>query len=254
MSYRDAPPRIGTSGWSFGHWKDDFYAGVPQRRWLEHAAACFTGLELNATFRRSPEESTVIRWREQTPDGFAFSIKGHRYITHNKKLREVADSVARLREDTEILGDRRSAVFWQLPPDLKRDDARLADFLDVLAEEWSDLPHAFEFRDPSWHRDATLNLLEEAGASNVISDAADWPRWDAVCGPLAYVRLHGHEETYVSAYGEKALATWVGRAWNWLAEGRQLHIYLDNDKSGAAPHDARLLMRRLKLEGCGEAA
>ena len=89
------------------------------------------------------------------------------------------------------------------------------------------------------------DALSRHRVANCISDAADWPLWDAVTTDLVYVRLHGHTETYASPYGERALRAWARKAKAWLGEGREVHVYFDNDADGHAPYDALRLMRML---------
>lgn len=233
--------RIGLSGWNYPEWKASFYAGVRRKDWLAHAARRFETLEVNATFYREQKPETLERWREAVPEGFVFAIKGHRYLTHRLRLADAAESLARQRANASHLGSKLAAVLWQLPPGLHADHERLEAFLAALAD-WSETRHAVEFRHKSWFEPATERLLEAAGVANCISDAARWPRWDAVTAPLVYVRLHGRPETYVSAYGADGLAPWQERIAGWRADGRDVLVYFDNDAAGAAFVDADLLV------------
>src|SRR5207249_6302931 len=112
---------IGTSGWNYKSWRKDFYGDTPQNRWLRFCSQRFTGIEVNDTFYRLQEKSTFEKWRDQTPETFRFAIKGHRYVTHNKKLLDVKESVIRCRESASPVGKRLAAVVWQLPAFLKKD-------------------------------------------------------------------------------------------------------------------------------------
>jgi uncharacterized protein YecE (DUF72 family) len=217
--------RIGTSGWNYPGWRDDFYAGVPQRNWLAFCASQFTAIEVNATFYREQKPATFARWREETPDDFAFAIKGHRFITHVKRLGSPQDSVVRQRDNAAELKDKLAVVLWQLPGNFKKNVERLMDFLEALGA-WPQVHHAIEFRHESWFDDEVAAALGRYGVANCISDAADWPIWEAVTTDLVYVRLHGHERTYASCYSEKQLAMWARRARGWLDEGRAVHVAL----------------------------
>lgn len=232
---------VGTSGWSYPAWRTGFYAGVPRCRWLAHCAERFTSLEVNATFYRLPKPETVAGWRDQTPEGFAFAVKGHRLITHVRRLADVDAPLARFRAALAPLGDRLAAVLWQLPPTLHRDLVLLRDFSSRLTA-WPEVRHALEFRHESWFEDAVEAALEEHGLATCISDAPRWPMWDAVTAGLAYVRLHGHTRQYSSAYGRAGLVPWAERVRAWLAQGHDVHVYFDNDAEGAAPADASLLL------------
>jgi len=237
-------PRIGTSGWSYPGWRQGFYAGVPRRRWLEHCARQFTAIEVNATFYRLLRPATYQGWRGQTPDGFVFAIKGSRFVTHLRRLQQPEQPVALQRERTAGLGDKLAAVLWQLPPDLEKDLERLEGFVRALGG-WPEARHAIEFRHPSWFDDQVAECLSRAALAVCLSDAAGWPMWERVTTDLVYVRLHGHQRTYASGYDRRALSGWAARVRGWLAEGRQVHLYFDNDAEGRAPYDALRLLELL---------
>ncbi len=237
---------IGTSGWSYPAWRAGFYQGVPQRRWLAHCAVHFTAVEVNATFYRTMKPEIPARWRDDTPAGFGFAVKGHRGATHLRRLRDAGESVQATRDGIAPLGDRIAAVLWQLPPNLKAESGLLGDFANVLAA-WPEVRHVLEFRHESWFTDATARLMADHGLVNCLSDSPRWPLWDAVTAEVVYVRLHGHETLYVSAYGEVGLRPWADRVAAWLAEGRDVHVYFDNDAEGAAPYDALTLMDMIGL-------
>lgn len=239
---------IGTSGWNYRGWKNDFYRGVPQREWLAHCARHFTGLEINSTFYRLPELATVQRWADQVPPEFGFAIKGSRYVTHVRRLKDAADSVRLLRERMQPMASRLRAVVWQLPANFRLNHERLEAFAAAL-EDWPEVRHAIEFRHVSWFTDAVVEQLEAAGVGICQSDAPDWPCWEAVTGPLAYCRLHGHTRTYASPYSDRLLGQWAGRVREWLTQGREVHVYFDNDAEGAAPQDALRLLKRLRDAG-----
>src|SRR5437868_12811978 len=123
---------IGTSGWNYKSWRDGFYGNTPQKQWLRFCAERFTAIEVNGTFYRLQPKSTFEKWRDETPDGFPFVIKGHRYVTHHKKLLDVEESVIRCRDNAAPLGNRLAAVIWQLPAMLRKDFGRLEKFVEAL--------------------------------------------------------------------------------------------------------------------------
>lgn len=229
--------RIGTSGWNYGPWKDGFYAGVPRKQWLSHYATRFDAVELNASFYRAVRPSTYAAWRAATPETFRFAIKGHRLVTHVNRLKDAAEPVMQQRDSARALGDRLAAVLWQLPASVTKDRARLETFLATLAA-WPDARHVMEFRHRSWFDAETADQLAAHRVASAISDSDRWPRWDAVTTDLVYVRLHGRPHCYLSPYPEDSLAEWAARAGTWGAEGREVHIYLDNTMEGAAATDA----------------
>lgn len=236
---------IGTSGWNYQGWKNGFYLNVPKKNWLEFYADKFSAIEINATFYGLQKKSTFEKWRDCTPAAFHFAIKGNRFLTHNKKLLNPHDSILLERDRACGLGDKLSAVLWQLPGKLGKDAARLENFVEALSS-WNEARHAVEFRNPSWFDDEVAEILSRHGIAVCMSDAADWPLWDKVCTDLVYIRLHGHELTYVSAYGPDRLRHWATRIKEWLTRGYDVHAYFDNDGEGAAPYDALTLLELIK--------
>jgi uncharacterized protein YecE (DUF72 family) len=236
--------RIGCSGWSYSHWKGRLYpAGLPSSRWLERYAEVFDTVEVNATFYRLPKRSTVEGWVEQTPEGFLFAIKGSRFLTHMRRLRDTGAGVARFWEPLEPLreGGRQGPVLWQLPESFKRDDEVLASFLEALPQA----RHCFEFRHSSWFAPPVRRLLEEHGASLAIGhDARRELPSAAPVGPLAYVRFHYGARGRDGNYSATELDEWRRRIAAWRAR-RDVFAYFNNDWRGYAPANARELARGL---------
>ena len=231
---------IGTSGWVYKPWREHLYGDAPLRRWLEIASRTFTALEINGSFYTQIKPATYERWRAETPDDFKFSVKGHRFVTHYKRLRDCRDSVERLRDQASGLGDKLAAVVWQLPSNFARNDERLDDFARAL-EAWPTARHALELRHRSWFVPEVAARLRAAQISVCLSDAPDFPLWREVTTDLVYVRLHGHTRKYASSYSGASLRRWRDAAAAWIAEGRDVHVYFDNDAEGAAVHNARAL-------------
>ena len=234
---------LGTSGWNYRSWKEGFYAGQPQSRWLAHASHVFNALEVNGSFYRQIRAETFRRWRDETPGRFRFALKGHRFITHYRRLREVARSIDLLREPAGELGAKLAVVLWQLPADLTLDLERLDGFLAEL-RRWSDVPHALEFRHASWFDAEVAQRLTQERVAVCLSDAPDFPLWREVTTDLVYVRLHGHTRKYASSYRRSHLARWADEIRRWSARGCDVHAYLDNDAEGAATRNA-LTLREL---------
>jgi uncharacterized protein YecE (DUF72 family) len=233
---------IGTSGWSYASWKTHFYSGVPRKRWLVHAASQFTALEVNGSFYSQIRPETYAAWAAQVPAGFRFAVKGHRFITHYKQLRDVGESVERVLDQASPLGDKLAVVVWQLPASRRVDLARLDEFLAVLARN-SQVRHALEVRHRSWFTDEVAARLTAARVANCLSDAPDFPLWPAVTTDLVYVRLHGHTRKYASSYSHASLRRWAASVHTWLGEGRDVHVYFDNDAEGHAVTNARTLLQ-----------
>lgn len=236
---------IGTSGWNYDEWKAGFYAGLRRADRLPHYARQFDAVEVNATFYRLQNPETLAHWRDETPDHFRFAIKGNRYLTHNKKLKDPREPIRLERDNTRPLAPKLSAVLWQLPGNLDKNMERLRGFCEAL-REWNEARHVVEFRHTSWFDEETAECLDAHGIGSCQSDAADWPMWDAVTGGLVYIRLHGHTRTYASRYATPSLKRWASSIRLWQKEGKPVHVYFDNTADGAAPRDAMKLRSMLR--------
>jgi uncharacterized protein YecE (DUF72 family) len=229
--------RIGCSGWSYRDWRENFYPpGTPSSRWLSHYASVFDTVELNATFYRLPEKMTAEGWAEQVPDDFLFAVKGSRYLTHMRRLRDMKTGLKRFWDRLEPLREagKLGPVLWQLPERFTRDDETLAGALAALPTA----EHCFEFRHPSWFAGDVYALLEEHGASLALGDDArrQLPAASPV-GPLAYLRLHYGSRGQDGNYSERELDTWRRRVAAWRSK-RSVFVYLNNDWRGFAPRNA----------------
>ena len=236
---------IGTSGWSYQHWQDCFYTGVVRKDWLKFYAECFSAVEVNGTFYRLQSSATFQKWFNETPATFRFAIKANRYLTHNKKLLDPKPSVLIEKTQAGALGEKLAVVLWQLPGLLKKDLPRLKGFIDAL-QQWPEVRHSIEFRHDSWFDDETAACLTQAEIAVCLSDDETWPMWDRVTTNLIYIRLHGHTRTYASFYSKPELADWAERIAQWAKQGKDVHIYFDNDAKCAAPFNALTLQALLE--------
>jgi uncharacterized protein YecE (DUF72 family) len=236
---------IGTSGWNYDSWREDFYRGLARKQWLVFCAGQFTAVEVNATFYRLQDKKTFRHWRDATPENFRFAIKGNRFLTHNKKLLDPLPSIRLERDRAKGLGDKLAAVIWQLPERFHKNLERLEGFARAL-NSWRTVRHAIEFRHDSWFDDEVAACLHAHRLAVCQSDAADWPLWGAVTTDMVYIRLHGHSATYASSYHARELGQWANRIRRWLKQGRDVHVYFDNDARGAAPRNAMELIRRVE--------
>lgn len=233
--------RIGTSGWSYRHWVDRFYpAGLRSEQWLVHYARQFDCVEVNNSFYRLPTAETVDHWRAQTPDGFLFTLKASRYITHMKKLQDCAAPLAAFMQLACRLGDRLAAVLFQLPPHWHVNPDRLARFLDLLPD---DQQFAIEFRDPSWHVEPVYALLRDHGVGFCQFDLGGLRSPPVVTAKLVYMRLHGPHRVYGGSYAERELQSCAEQIRAWDAEGCNVFVFFDNDQDACAVQDAQRLQQ-----------
>jgi uncharacterized protein YecE (DUF72 family) len=237
--------RIGCSGWNYKHWRERVYpVGLPPKRWLEHYATLFDTVEVNNTFYRLPTRSAVAGWVGGSPPGFVFTVKASRYLTHIKRLTDLGAGVERFYERIEPLvrSPKMGPVLWQLPPNFKRSDERLAAALERLptAER-----HCFEFRDPSWFVADVYELLRAHGAALVIGDHRDRP-WQPheVTADWTFIRFHYGTDGRNGNYSTRELERWASRIGEWR-ERCDVYAYFNNDWEGYAVANGLWLRERL---------
>jgi uncharacterized protein YecE (DUF72 family) len=235
---------IGTSGWIYKHWKDNWYKGVRPKDYLNYMTSKFNALEANGTFYRLPKRESFEAWRANTPPDFRFAIKAHRFLTHRKKLKDVAEGIGRQKEAAGGLQEKLAVVVWQLPGNFRANVDRLRSFLADL-QSWSETRHALEFRHESWFTSEVAAVLADHRIAVCISDAPKWPIWHEITTDLVYIRLHGHEYLYASPYSDEQLDSWADKIRGWRDGGCDVHVYFDNDWHANAPYDAEKLKQRL---------
>ncbi|GEL98830.1 DUF72 domain-containing protein [Cellulomonas terrae] len=255
--------RTGISGWRYAPWRHVFYpTGLPQRRELEFASRRLTSIEINGSFYALQKPESYLAWASETPDGFVFSVKGPRFVTHLKKLADVRVPVANFFASGVLaLGPKLGPVLWQLPPNLGFHPDRLAAFFDLLprttaaaarlaAEHderlddraWTTtdadrpLRHVLEVRHASFEDPAFVELLRAHGIGLVVADAAGrWPVIEDVTADLVYVRLHGETELYASGYDDDALDRWATKVRAWASGGEPEGARTLAGPAGSAP-------------------
>jgi uncharacterized protein YecE (DUF72 family) len=243
-----AIPRVGISGWRYGGWRGKFYPkGLAQRRELEYASGLFNSIEINGSFYSLQRPSSYQRWYAETPDNFLFSVKGARYITHMKRLREVRAPLANFFASGLLaLREKLGPILWQFPPQFQWSEEKFAEFFRLLPRDTGEaaalakkhddklkvraflkvdapraLRYAVEIRHPSFMVPEFFDLLGEHNIAFVFADTAErWPYAEDLTADFVYVRLHGDKQLYVSGYSDKALDWWADRIAHWR-EGRQ---------------------------------
>lgn len=231
---------IGTSGWSYQHWKETFYHSTPPKDWLRYYSEKFNSVEINGTFYRLQSAETIKKWFYSTPENFRFSLKAHRYLTHSKKLIDPEAAIIIERDHAFYLGEKLAVVLWQLPVNFSINIERLKCFITGLAL-WQEVRHVVEFRHSSWFVPQVRDLLQYNHIAICQSDSADWPMWADASSDIVYARLHGHSETYVSPYSNNSLTQWSKKIKSWQQKGKIVFVYFDNDTNAHAPKNALTL-------------
>lgn len=258
--------RIGISGWRYEPWRGVFYpAALQQRRELAYAAGCFPSIEINGSFYSLQRPESYLQWHAQTPEDFVFAVKGPKFITHMRRLKDVATPLSNFFASGVLaLRGKLGPMLWQLPPHLRYDEERLDAFLGLLPHEtdaalelarhhdrwlagrsWLEagtsraLRHAIEVRHESFATPAFVAQLRKHRVALVVADTAGrWPLLEDLSADFVYMRLHGDEELYASGYSDEALTRWARRIETWSHGGQAADARL------AAPHAASRRKKR----------
>jgi uncharacterized protein YecE (DUF72 family) len=237
--------RIGCSGWNYKHWREGvFYPPrCPQRLWLPYYAERFDTVEINNTFYRLPRPAAVANWVEQTPPDFCFALKASRYLTHVKRLTDLAPGIRRFYASIEPLArsPKLGPVLWQLPPRFRRDEERLGQALERLPPG----RHCLEFRDESWFTAEIYAILREHGVALVIGDHPSRPyQAHELTADWTFLRFHAGSRGRDGNYSETELEEWAARldAWRRRVE---VYAYFNNDWRGFAVRNAARLKELL---------
>lgn len=259
----ETPLRIGISGWTYPPWRGVFYPkDLPQRLELHYASRQHDTIEINGSFYSLQMPSSYVRWYAETPANFIFSVKGARFITHIKKLREVETPLANFFGSGVLaLREKLGPILWQFPPNFGWNEERFRSFFELLPQDtieaaeltrrhddklksgaWRDvevarpLRYAVEIRHPTFLVPEFFALLREYNIAFVFADTAGkWPYAEDLTADFVYIRLHGAEQLYVSGYSDGELEWWRARIDLW--------------HRGKQPTDARLISR-VKTQAC----
>ena len=226
---------IGCSGYNYKDWRGKFYPEkMPQRKWLAHYSSLFDTVEINNTFYRFPREKALGIWRETVPLDFQFTLKGHRYITHRKKLKEIAENVKQFEVLAKMLKNNLGCVLWQLPPNLKRNDEKLIQFCKDMDPS---LKNVLEFRHDTWYDQEVYDILSEHDVSFCSISSPEFPDDMIVTNEIGYVRFHGEaKDWYDYLYSEEELKEWHRKI---IDSGvKEIYIYFNNDIHTNAPGNA----------------
>ncbi|HEV7620743.1 MAG TPA: DUF72 domain-containing protein [Flavisolibacter sp.] len=238
---------IGTSGWSYKHWKLLYYpAKLKSTDWLSYYAQTFKATEINGSFYRLPTQETVINWMNKVPKGFIFCPKMSRYLTHMKKLHDPEESVERFFSIFEPMKNMMGPVLLQLPPFLKFNYDIAERLYSILQKQYSAYEFVMEVRHDTWLHNDSLTLMTKYNIGFVISHSNnEFPYSEMVTAKNIYVRFHGPVELYASSYSNDLLKSYVKKFKAWIKEGHVLWVFFNNDIHGYAIENAKTLMKMI---------
>lgn len=240
IKYSTGKTFIGTSGYNYNHWADGvFYPNnLKQNKWLEYYCKCFSTVELNVTFYRLPNESTFKSWYNRTGKNFVYAVKGSRFITHIKKLKDSQELLELFFSRAKLLKNKLGVVLWQLPPGLHKDERRLENFCQLLAKGYNFCRHAFEFRHKNWFCEQIYSILRYYNYGLCIAHSGRWPYENELTADFTYIRFHGGEVLYGSEYSKQELSEWANKIKKWLRNKIDVYAYFNNDAYGYAVKNA----------------
>lgn len=259
--------RVGIGGWTYEPWRGAFYPkGLPQRSELEYASQHLTTIEINATYYGSQKPASFARWRETTPPGFVFSVKGPRFATNRRTLAEAGGSIERFFASGVLeLGEKLGPVNWQFLPTKQFDPADFEAFLALLpgTAQGRPLRHVVELRHESFRVPECVALLRKYGVATVLADKPRWPSIPDITASFVYVRLQCASEAEETGYRGAELDQWAARTKTWAQGGapdapatiakplarqgraRDVFVYMINGFKPKAPSAALALIARL---------
>ncbi len=237
--------KIGCSGFLYDSWRGPFYPEeLPHMRWLSFYMTKFKTVELNVTFYRLLKKEAFERWYKETPPDFSFCLKGSRFISHVKKLKDVELPLSTFFNATAPLLEKLDVILWQLPPNLKLNMKNLEDFVENLKQY--PVRHVFEFRHKSWLIKKVYNLLSSA---NIAVCMADWPEFInelPVTADFVYIRRHGEDGNYATNYSTDQLTEDAKKIKEYMKLGKDVYYYFNNDSFAYAPKNALELIAILE--------
>ncbi|MGD9867005.1 MAG: DUF72 domain-containing protein [Hyphomicrobiales bacterium] len=239
---------VGIGGWTYEPWRGLFYPqGLARKRELEYASRALTSIEINATYYSSFKPASWAKWRDETPEGFVFSVKASRYCTNRKRLPDAAESIERfVNQGLSELGSRLGPVNWQFMETKVFDPEEMEAFLKLLPREVDGLPlrHALEVRHPSFADPAFHDLARRYNAAIVFADHDEFPGIDEPTADFAYARLMRTREEVETGYPPRQLDDWASRARKWGERG-DAFVYFISGAKERAPAAAQALIGKL---------
>jgi uncharacterized protein YecE (DUF72 family) len=218
---------VGTSGYNFPEWKGTFYpTKFPESQMLEYYAQRLSTVEVNYTFYRMPNPKTVAGWDAATPASFTFVLKAPQRITHIARLKDIDDPLRYFLETARRLGKKLGPVLFQLPPNFKKDLARLG---DLLTQFPPDIRCAWEFRHESWFSDDVYDVLRTANAALCVADTEAGSTPHVASADFGYFRLRDE------GYTTQDLAQWAATVKELGKQWQDTYVFFKHEESGVGP-------------------
>lgn len=232
---------IGTSGWSYKHWKGLFYPEkMPSRQYLGFYVTQFNCIELNASFYRLPTEKTIESWSDSMPQDFRIAVKLSRQITHFKRLKETEGELKIFMDLFKPLYNRLGPVLIQLPPSMKFDPQIVESFYEEIKKHYRKFIFAIEPRHESWFNDDSIKLAEKYQIAWTIAESGGrYPMKEAVTSDSVYLRFHGPKNPTKTGYSIEELSYWAEKAIKWMKKGIDVWVFFNNDSYGHAIFNAK---------------
>lgn len=260
--------RVGVGGWTYEPWRDNFYpAGWPKTRELEFAGRALTAIEINSTYHGTQKRTSFAKWRQDTPDGFVFSVKASRYATNRRVLAEAGESIERfVGSGIAELGDKLGPLVWQFATTKRFEPDDFGAFLAMLPRQVEGLPlrHVLEVRHESFKCPQYLALARQHRAATVFADSDDYPSFADLTGDFVYGRLMRSQADIPTGYPPQAITRWAERAKDWAqgrepadlpriepagpagqAAARDVFLFFISGAKERAPHAAQALIKAL---------
>ncbi|QHS60289.1 DUF72 domain-containing protein [Chitinophaga agri] len=235
---------IGTSGWSYKHWREIFYPpAVKPADYLAYYADRFSATEINNSFYRLPEPSTVETWANTVKPRFYFCPKISRFVTHTKKLNDPEVTLPRFFNVFDPVHKHLGPVLIQLPANLKFHAEKATHFFNIL-KQYKGYTFALEPRHETWMEDEAVALLKKYRIAFVIAESGNrWPSGAFVTAKHIYVRFHGPDGSYGTSYDDNVLKKYAKKMVDWREEGHTVWVFFNNDIHGYAIENAATLIR-----------
>lgn len=263
--------RVGIGGWTFEPWRNNFYpADLPHSRELEYASRKLTAIEINGTYYSSQKPETFAKWRDETPDGFVFSLKASRFATNRRVLGEAGESIERfVRSGITELGPKLGPIVWQFAPTKKFDAADFEAFLKLLPTQAGErrLRHVMDVRHDSFKNPDYLALARRYNAATVFTDSDEYPSFADLTSDFVYTRMMRTDPDLPQGVTAEALDQLAacGQAWRdggepaglpkveagpaAAAAPRDVFMFFISGAKEKAPHAAMALRERIERTG-----